>query len=140
MRYITKNTSACNSPRGDPASPGDHHFVFPNTELHLWQLPVRKAEQPKCKDRAEQFRAIECTGKDPETNVGTPSKTVAAKKRETNICDQYEGTVYFPSACSPFGNELISEVTGPNSTADFFFLRTDNFMATVKHCNLCKQR
>lgn len=56
-----------------------------------------------------------------------------------NICDEQERTVSFPTACLPIGNELIREVTGPISTADFF-LRLDNFMTTVKHCNLCKPR
>ena len=61
-------------------------------------------------------------------------------KKETNVCDENEGTVSSSPVRSPFGSELISEVTGPKSTADFFFLRLDNFMATVKCCNLCKLR
>lgn len=102
-----------------------------------WWPLVRNVGQLKLQGLGRAIQNCGAHSERPKDQHQDSKQASCCHKREMNICDENEGTVSSSRARSPFGSELINEVTGPKSTADFF-LRLDNFMATVKCCNLCK--
>lgn len=98
---------------------------------HWWET----LDSLNCKGLAEQFRTVELTARGLRTNTRTAREPAAATKGRWTFVMKMD-CFFFPYTLALW--KWADQWGHRAKIYSWFFLGLDNFMATVKCCNLCK--